>query len=95
MLFRSLRIYTLSGDMVFEKEFDGATYHGEGARGIFDPRLPRRVPELSGTSFGWNLITREGQAAATGLYMFSVEDRATGKRQVGKFLVVKSDREAR
>ena len=90
-----LRIYTLSGDMVFEKEFDGSDYHGEGARGIFDPRLPRRVPELSGTSFGWDLITREGQAAATGLYLFAVEDRATGDRHVGKFLVVKSDREAR
>ena len=90
-----LRIYTLSGDMIFEKEFDGATYHGEGARGILDPRLPRRVPELSGTSFGWDLITREGQAAATGLYMFAVEDRATGDRHVGKFLVVKSDRESR
>jgi hypothetical protein len=27
------------------------------------------------------MITREGQAPATGLYMYSVEDRASGKRQ--------------
>jgi hypothetical protein len=39
------------------------------------------------------MITREGQAAATGLYMYSVENRDTGKRQVGRFLIVKSDRE--
>lgn len=89
----TLRIYTLSGDLVFEQEFDGATYHGEGARGIFNPSRPRRVPTLSGTTYGWNLITREGQAVATGLYMFSVEDHVTGKRTVGKFLIVKSDRE--
>jgi hypothetical protein len=48
---------------------------------------------LSGRSWAWNMITREGQAAATGLYMYSVEDRTGGKRQLGKFLIVKSDRE--
>jgi len=39
------------------------------------------------------MITREGQAAATGLYMYSVENKDDGKRQVGRFLIVKSDRE--
>ena len=39
------------------------------------------------------MITREGQAVATGLYMYSVEDKASGTRQLGKFLIVKSDRE--
>jgi hypothetical protein len=38
-------------------------------------------------------VTRRGQAAATGLYMWSVEDKANGKTQVGKMLIVKSDRE--
>src|SRR5439155_8389123 len=33
-----LRIYTLSGDLVQEVHFDGATYRGEGARGLYDPR---------------------------------------------------------
>ncbi len=50
-------------------------------------------PTLSGTSYAWNLITRQGQAAATGLYLFTVEDSATGKRETGKFLIIKSDRE--
>jgi hypothetical protein len=91
----TLRIYTLSGDVVFETEFDGASYAGQGARGIYDPQreLDVAAPTLSGGMFGWNLITRQGQAAATGLYMFAVEDRESGKRQVGKFLIVKSDRE--
>ncbi len=92
----TLRIYTLSGDLVFETAFDGSTYAGDGARGVYDPRreLDVKAPTMSGSTYAWNLITREGQAAATGLYLYSVED-ATGKRPrtVGKFLIVKSDRE--
>jgi hypothetical protein len=92
----TLRIFTLSGDLVFQTEFDAATYHGQGARGVYDPNreLDVKAPTLSGTTFAWNLITREDQAAATGLYLYSVEDK-TGKRPraVGKFLIVKSDRE--
>ena len=91
----TLRIYTLSGDLIFETDFDGDTYTGQGARGIYDPKRELDVPPptLSGRMYGWNMITREGQAAATGLYMYSVEDKSGGKRSVGKFLIVKSDRE--
>ena len=92
----ALRIYTLSGDLVFDTDFDGSTYAGEGARGVYDPNreLDVKAPTLSGSTFAWNMITREEQAAATGLYLYSVEDK-TGKRKraVGKFLIVKSDRE--
>jgi hypothetical protein len=88
-----ISIFTIAGDLVFERDFDGSTYHGEGTRGVFNPSQPRRVPTLSGTTMSWDMITREGQAAATGLYMFAVEDRDSGKRHVGKFLIVKSDRE--
>ena len=39
----TLRIYTLAGDLVFETRFDGASYRGEGARGLYDPQhRPRR-----------------------------------------------------
>ena len=90
-----LRIYTLAGDLVFETAFDGDRYHGESARGLFDTRqdLDTPPPVLSGASFAWDLITRSGQAAATGLYLFSVEDLDRGTVTRGKFLVVKSDRE--
>ena len=90
-----LRIYTLAGDRVFETHFDGATDHGESARGLFDPRqdLDTGPPALSGASFAWDLITEQGQALATGLYVFSVEDLVHGGVRRGKFLVVKSDRE--
>ncbi len=92
-----IRIYTLSGDLVFESAFDGATYRGQGTRGIYDPNreLDVNAPTLSGSEFGWNLITKEGQAAATGLYLYSVEDLTGGskKAEVGRFVIVKSDRE--
>jgi hypothetical protein len=88
-----LKILTLSGDLVFQTDFDGSTYHGEGARGIFNPNQSLGAPVLSGSTFGWNLITTEGQAVATGLYLYSIEDRANGNRTIGKFLIVKSDRD--
>jgi hypothetical protein len=90
-----LKIFTLAGDLVFEKDFDGSTYAGEGARGLYNPAqdAPLAPPSLSGTTFAWDLISREGQAVATGLYLFSVEDKNGGKRTVGKFLIIKSDRE--
>ncbi len=91
----TLRIYTLAGDRVFETRFEGSSYRGEGARGLYDPRTDRDVtaPFLSGASYAWNMITSEGQAVATGLYVFSVEDLDSGKVSRGKFLIVKSDRE--
>lgn len=89
----TIRIYTLSGDLVFETDFDGASYRGENARGVYDPRTGERPPELSGRSFAWNLITRADQAAATGLYLYSVEDKGSKEKSVGKFLIVKSDRD--
>jgi hypothetical protein len=88
----NIRIYTLAGDLIVDEAFDGATYNGSNARGIYNPAsdLPGT---FSGATFGWDLVTRRGQAAATGLYMWSVEDKANGKTQVGKVLIVKSDRE--
>ena len=88
-----IQIFTLSGDLVFTTDFDGRTYDGSNARGIYRPGSdPRSV--LSGTMFGWDLITRHGQAVATGLYIWAVEDKQSGKRQTGKVLIMKSDRES-
>jgi len=88
----TIRIYTLAGDLVLDQDFDGSTYNGSSARGVFNPAsdLPAT---LSGATFAWDLVTRRGQAAATGLYMWSVEDKTGGKTQLGKVLIVKSDRE--
>jgi len=89
----TLKIYTLSGALVYVTEFDGTKYNGSNAQGIFQPTSDLPL-NLSGTMFGWDMITKEGQAAATGLYIWAVEDKKTGKHQTGKLLLVKSDRES-
>ena len=90
-----LSIYTLAGDLVYRTDFDGATYDGSSARGLYDPEadIDTPPPALSGASFAWNLITSQGQAAASGLYLWAVKDLDTGEIERGKFLVIKSDRE--
>lgn len=91
----TLRIYSLSGDRIFETEFDGSVYRGENARGLYrrDRDLATGAPALSGASFAWDLITSRGQAVASGLYLWAVEDRDSGEVSRGRFLVIKSDRD--
>lgn len=87
-----LRVYTLSGDRVLEKRLEGAS--GRQARGVWDPARDRDTgaPALSRASFAWDLLTERGQAAATGLYLWSVEDLDGGGFTRGKLLLVKSNR---
>lgn len=37
----------------------------------------------------WNLTSSIGQAIASGIYMFTVQDKKNGKVQVGKFVIIK------
>jgi hypothetical protein len=89
----TIRIYTLAGDLVDTIDFDQATYQPTDIRGIYDPTDPRNperdLPVLSGGMAAWDLVSRKDQGVASGLYLFAVEDRDGGDRQVGKFLIVK------
>ena len=38
-------------------------------------------------------FSRFNQAVASGIYLYSVEEIPSGRRQVGKFVIVKSDLE--
>jgi hypothetical protein len=65
----TVRIFTVSGDLVQTLEFDGR----DGA----------------GTQ-SWNLISRNGQDIASGVYLFSVEpDDGRFGRTIGKFIVIR------
>jgi hypothetical protein len=44
---------------------------------------------LSGGEHAWDLITKYDQAIASGLYLFTVKDKKTGKIKTGKFLIIK------
>ncbi|MDP2362043.1 MAG: hypothetical protein Q8O14_15045 [bacterium] len=92
----TVSIFTLAGDFVDSVEHDAATYQG------LDVALIRKTQEqVAGSSIGetpfvfsggehaWDLVSRHNQAIATGLYLFTVEDKATGKVEIGKFAVIK------
>ena len=91
----TIRVYTLAGDLVMARAFDGSVYHTENIRGIWTPdRNPDTgAPALSGASFAWDLISDRGQAIASGLYVWTIQSRNGDAVQRGKLLVIKSDRE--
>ncbi len=83
-----IRIYTLAGDLVDEIHHDAASYRGQGSR-LLEGKLSGSNVVFSGGEHAWDLITKYDQAAATGLYLFTVEDLDTGEISRGKFLVIK------
>jgi hypothetical protein len=83
----TIRIFTLAGDLVRTLEFDGAAYDARDVQGL--ETAEEKNLALSGGMCAWDLITDQDQAAATGLYMFSVLNRDTGEQQVGKFLIIR------
>jgi len=79
-----IRIYTLAGDLVKEITHDGsyqadiitvskAATQGITASGIHD----------------WDLLSRHRQIIAPGVYLYSIENKADGRRKVGKFVIIK------
>ena len=84
-----IRIYTLGGDWVDSIEFNAATYDGANAAGVYDPGSGEDRPVLSGGAAAWDLLSWNNQPIATGLYLFVVNDRTTGRMQSGRFMVLK------
>lgn len=84
----SIRIYTLSGNLIDTIEHDAASYTGSGTR-LLERNSGSSKTMFSGGVHAWDLITNYDQAVATGLYLFTVEDHDTGEIYRGKFLVIK------
>ncbi len=82
-----ITIYTLSGDIVKEIEHNQTT-NGSDLR-WFETFSKDGKQRMSGGEHAWDLITDNDQAIATGLYLFTVKDYASGKIKRGKFLVIK------
>jgi hypothetical protein len=83
-----IKVYTLAGDVVTVIEHDGSSYTGEGIE-WFTQYGGSAPAKFSGGEHAWDLISRYDQAIATGLYLFTVEDKATGDIKRGKFLIIK------
>ncbi len=82
-----VRIFTLAGDLVDTFVHDSDTYTGTDIQWFEKLSSPEAV--FSGGEHGWDLVTKDDQALATGLYLFTVEDLQSGEIYRGKFLVIK------
>ncbi len=80
-----IRIYTLAGDLVKELDHNGAT---QTDIITISRASPYKGMSATGTH-PWNLLSKNNQIIAPGVYLFSVENKADGKIKVGKFVVVK------
>lgn len=84
-----ITIFTLAGDIIQVIDHDASTYNGSDIQWFSQFDVPGVAPQFTGGEHAWDLITRYDQAIATGLYLFTVEDPATGIVKRGKFLVIK------
>ncbi len=84
-----IKIYTLSGDLVTEIIHDAATYNGSDIKWFQNFSGLGVSPQFAGGEHAWDLISKYDQAIATGLYLFTVKDLATGVIKKGKFVVIK------
>lgn len=98
-----IRIFTLAGDIVDVIHHDESRYAGQDIVNIDEGNhkvLPDGTttypgaPHFSGGEHAWDLITRYEQAIASGLYLFSVENKVEGSSSYGrikegKFLIIK------
>ncbi len=83
----TITIYTLDGEVVTRLEH----LPGTGGQDIqwFQNFAARENIVIGGGIHAWDLLSEHGQMISSGLYLFSVTDRATGHTQTGKFAVVK------
>ena len=84
-----IRIFTLAGDLVDIIQHD-EDYAGGDIQNIDEGKFPI----MSGGEHAWDLVTQHDQAIASGLYLFSVENKNSesssyGTLKEGKFLIIK------
>ena len=83
----NVRIYTLAGDLVASFDHDAATYNASDIEWFQKYSDGSQI--MPGGEHAWDLITQRDQAIATGLYLYTVQNKDTGDIQRGKFLVIK------
>ncbi len=80
-------IYTVAGDVVDKFTHDYKNNSGSDIQWF--KTFADGTQILAGGEHAWDLITKDDQAIATGLYLFTVKNKKTGFIKKGKFLVIK------
>ena len=81
-----IRVYTLAGEIVASLDHDADTYQGD-TRWFRELSSGNRI--MSGGEHAWDLLSEANQSLATGLYLFTVQDRDSGNVQRGRFAIIK------
>ena len=82
-----VRIYTVAGDFVDSFTHE-ESYDGSDTRWFTTYSDPSKT-QFSGGEHAWDLLSKDNQIIARGIYLFSVKDLGTGKVVQGKFVVIK------
>lgn len=82
-----ISIWSLSGDLVDRFNHDAATYNASDIEWF--TTYSDGSQRFAGGEHAWDMITKDQQAVASGLYFFTVKDNNTGEIKRGKFLIVK------
>jgi len=82
-----ITIYTIAGDIVDKFNHDAKSYNGSEIQWF--KTFADGTQILSGGEHAWDLISKNDQAIATGLYLFTVKNLKTGFIKKGKFLIIK------
>lgn len=86
----TIKIYTLAGDLV-----DKVVHHGSEGEDIITIGAALNKDKLKKSDItatgmaSWDLLSRNNQIIAAGVYLFSVKDHDTGNNKVGKFVIIK------
>ena len=81
----TIKIWTLAGDLVDQFEHDG----NENYEDILTVSKAANEAQAAGGIHAWNLLSKHNQIIAPGVYLFSVKDKDSGDKKVGKFVIIK------
>lgn len=82
-----ISIWTIAGDLIDKFDHDAATYNGNDIEWF--NTFSDGTQKFAGGEHAWDLITKNEQAIASGLYIFTVKDLNSGEIKKGKFVIVK------
>ncbi|MBS1517565.1 MAG: hypothetical protein JSS91_05710 [Bacteroidetes bacterium] len=82
-----ITVWTIAGDLVDKFTHDASTYNGSDIEWF--TTYSDGTQKFAGGEHAWDLITKNEQAIASGLYMFTVKDNNTGEVKKGKFVIIK------